>query len=452
MQLLSRNISALVLLSCLLSLTACGGKSPYRGGGGEGIQEGTVKDLSTFPQNLMTYAKLSGEDANLLSPAQQVAQDARFNRIFFGPWHMSKPSITAKAFRNTFGKARGYDGVQPWTAARWDAMKANASIGSYPSRSTPAITVRHTNLRELPSHSPRYSKPTPNPDADPFDYFQYSSLALGTPVYITHATRDRQWYFVENPIAGGWVPAADVVPVDGMFVNRYESGRYAAIIRDQVALTSERGEALGRVHIGALFPVAATSGDDITVYIPVREATGQAGLTRVRLTDGQAVIKPLSVLPKLMAVIGNEMLGQPYGWGGMNENRDCSSTLRDLFTPFGIWLPRNSAAQARAGRFVSLEGLTPENKERTILSEGTPFMTLLWLKGHVGLYVGKYKKRAAFFHNVWGVRVEDGDDNRHIIGRCVITSLEPGKELPNAIPDGFLLNRIRGMSTLPGRN
>ena len=444
-----RSAPLLLLLSFLLFLNACTATRPYRQSSAQ-IQDGAVKDLSTFPQDLMVYAKLAGEDANLLSPAQLAAQDARFNRIFFGPWHMSKASIKPKAFRNTFGKARGFDGVQPWTTARWEALKRNADIAQYPSRKTPAITVRHTNLRELPTHSPRFSKPTPDPAADPFDYFQYSSLALGTPLFITHATRDRQWYFVENPIAGGWVPAADVAPVDGMFVDRYERGRYAAVIRDQVALTSERGESLGRVHIGALFPVAGTAGDNIIIHVPVREASGQAGLTRVTLTDADAVIKPLPVMPKLMAVIGNGMMGQPYGWGGMHENRDCSSTLRDLFTPFGIWLPRNSAAQARSGRFMALDTLTPESKEQTILSEGTPFMTLLWMRGHVGLYVGKYKNRAAFFHNVWGVRVEDGDDDRHVIGRCVVTSLEPGKELPNAVPEGAILNRIRGMSTLPG--
>ena len=438
---------ALALL-CLASLSACAAQGPYRRG--EAVQEGSVKDMRQFPQDLSAYAKLSGNDANLLTPAEQVAQDNRFNRIFFGPWGMSKASLSAKNFRNTFGKARGYDGTQAWTQQRWDAMAHNADIKRYPSLQTPAITVRHTNLREMPTASPRYVKP--DPKLDPSDYFQYSSLGLGTPLFITHATRDKQWYFVENPIAAGWVPAADVALVDRSFISRYQNNRYAALIRDRVPLFSERGEPLGRVHIGAIFPVVQTLGDNIMVNVPVRRADGYADTTRVTLVDGQAVIKPLPVLPKLMAVIGNEMMGQPYGWGGQDENRDCSSTLRDLYTPFGIWLPRNSSAQARSGRFQSLEDLTPESKERTVLNSGTPFMTLLWMKGHVGLYVGKYKGKAAFFHNVWGVRVDEGpgEDDRHVIGRCVVTSLEPGKELPNAAPEGLIINRIRGMSTLPG--
>ena len=445
---LSRSASLFCLLLVLsFGLTACA-KAPR----GTLTPPGVVQDTGQFPQDLQVYAKAGGDSVNLLTPAEQAEQDARFNRIFFGPWNMSKATLSARRFGKTFGKARGYDGVQPWTAARWNAMIQNANVKRYPSRKSPAIVTRHTSLRELPTASPRYAKPTPDPKADPFDYFQYSSLALGTPLFVTHMTRDKQWYFVENPIAAGWVAAADVALVDGNFISRYQNNRYAALIRDRVPLTSERGEALGQVHIGAVLPVAQTLGDNLLVMVPQRNTRGLAEITRALLVDGQAVIKPLPALPKLMAVIGNEMLGQPYGWGGLDENRDCSSTLRDFYTPFGIWLPRNSGAQAKAGRFSPLEGLDPQSKERAVLSSGTPFMSMLWMQGHIGLYLGKHKGRAAFFHNMWGVRVQEGpgEDNRHVIGRCVITSLEPGKELPNAIPEGSILNRIRGMSTLPG--
>ena len=31
--------------------------------------------------------------------------------------------------------------------------------------------------------------------------------------------------------------------------------------------------------------------------------------------------------------------------------------IRDLFTPFGLWLPRNSKEQAEAGRFINIRNL-----------------------------------------------------------------------------------------------
>lgn len=444
----------LVALLVCLTLSACSARKvvPTRDGTLPDHMQ-MVKDLTVFPQDLMVYAKITGEDKNLLSPAEQMAQDARFNRIFFGPWGMGKASIKPRDMRNTIGKAKGYkvDG-SPWTKEDWASMQRNANLGTYPNRSQEGITITQANLRELPTNQARYSKNTPTELGSCFDYFQYSTLPLGTPLFISQVSKDGQWYFVETPQAGGWVPVDTVGTVDNSFEQRYQNGRYAALIRDKVELTSDRGLSLGQVHIGSMFPVLRASDTELTVMVPVRGPSGTAGIGVAKLTDADAVIKPLPLLPKLIAVIGNQMLGQPYGWGGMNGERDCSSTTRDLFTPFGLWLPRNSAAQAKAWRTHTLDNMSASSKEKEILNDALPFASLLWMKGHVGLYVGKYKGQAAFFHNVWGVRVDDDGDNdgRHVIGRCVITSLQPGKELPNVQEDATLLHRIRAFSTVPG--
>lgn len=441
----------LLCLFCLVLLTGCPGRIPIREDT-PAYQRGVIQDLRKFPQDLSVYAGIAGNDAPLLAPAEQAAQDARFNRIFFKPWDMNRASVRPRDFKALFGRARGYRGETPWSQAEWDAMTRNADAGNYPSRRAAAITLRQTNLREMPTLEARYSKPTPDPRLDPFDYFQYSALPMGTPLFITHITKDKQWYYAENSVAAGWVHAADAAPVDAAFIRRYRNGRYAALLRDGVNMISERGELLGQAHIGAIFPVAAVADGHMLALAPSLDAGGDAILVRVPLADGNAVVKPLPALPKLMALVGNQMMAQPYGWGGANNFRDCSSTTRDLFTPFGIWLPRNSSAQARSGRFESLEGLPPDAKEAAVLSSGIPFMSLLWMRGHIGLYIGRYKGRAAFFHNIWGIRVtKNGDDDgRHVIGRSVVTSLTPGKELPTASPNGALINRILGMSTLPG--
>lgn len=143
------------------------------------------------------------------------------------------------------------------------------------------------------------------------------------------------------------------------------------------------------------------------------------------------------------------MMGQPYGWGGYLFNRDCSLAMRDLFVPFGVWLPRNSSAQAKAWQFISFVKASPSGKESIIKDEGVPFATLLWLRGHITLYIGEYKGEPVMFHNVWGVRTNDGNgEGRHIIGRAVVTSLQPGAELPNVRRENLILSRLQGMSVL----
>ena len=90
-----------------------------------------------------------------------------------------------------------------------------------------------------------------------------------------------------------------------------------------------------------------------------------------------------------------------------------------------------------------------KGKESIIKDEGVPFATLLWLRGHITLYIGEYKGEPVMFHNVWGVRTDDGNgEGRHIIGRAVVTSLQPGAELPNVRRENLILSRLKGMSVL----
>ena len=115
--------------------------------------------------------------------------------------------------------------------------------------------------------------------------------------------------------------------------------------------------------------------------------------------------------------------------------------MRDLFVPFGVWLPRNSSAQAKAWQFISFVKASPSGKEIIIKDEGVPFATLLWLRGHITLYIGENKGEP--------VRTDDGNgEGRHIIGRAVVTSLQPGAELPNVRRENLILSRLQGMSVL----
>ena len=114
---------------------------------------------------------------------------------------------------------------------------------------------------------------------------------------------------------------------------------------------------------------------------------------------------PLEPSAQGIARLAQNILGQPYGWGGLFGWRDCSATTRDLLAPFGLWLPRNSGDQAQAGtRFVSLEGLTPAQKEERIQALGLPWLSLLWMPGHIMLYVGAPQGRYLVLHSVWGVK------------------------------------------------
>ncbi|MDR2696047.1 MAG: SH3 domain-containing protein [Deltaproteobacteria bacterium] len=443
-----------VLFCCAALLGGCAARE------GAGLREQPrlahmrdVDDVRRLPQDLTVYARQAGLTGRLLPEEEQARQDARFDRIFFRPWTQAGPSVTAAELALRFGeKPRGFtENAQPWTREEWEGMRTNADLAAYPRAAYPAITIRHTSLRELPTARARMTTPRPFAQDNPFDMFQYSSLFLGTPLYAAHLSADGLWLFVESPIASGWAPAEDVAPVDAAFMARYRNGRYAAIIRDDLPLVTEAG-VIGRTHIGAVFPLHGENARGATVLAPARGPQERAVIVTAEFQPDQARAKPLPLTPAWLARIGNQMMGQPYGWGGLYAWRDCSSTMRDLFAPFGIWLPRNSAAQGRSGSLVPLAGLDGADKERLIRAAGVPFMSLLWMRGHIMLYLGQYRNESVAFHNIWGLRIAvDGDDDaRHVLGRAVASSLRIGREMPALKEGSALLDRLQGMTTLPG--
>ncbi len=415
-----------------------------------------VADLERFPQDATRY--LPADSAALVAADVQGGLDARYNQRFFAPWRLQKASLPAReAFWGvaSYGNRQGFgENLQPLEKARWEQLVASLQQENYPSLARPAITVRNTACRVFPTRRPFFLDPARAGEGFPFDYFQNSALWAGTPLLVTHTSSDGAWLFAEAGMVAGWLPAQDLAFADDIFITAYQTGRYVALLRDDVTLREESGTFLTQTHLGALFPLLAEEADGLQVLVPVREADGQATARVARLAPEDAAVKPLPLQPARIAELVNRIIGQPYGWGGLFENRDCSATLRDLLTPFGLWLPRNSSEQAKSGgTFVDLAGLDIEEKRRRLLDQGVPFYTLLWLKGHIGLYLGPdpLSGEPMLLHNLWGVRTTDaeGREGRVVIGRLVITSLQPGEERAD-VEDGRFYRAIRGMTILPG--
>lgn len=423
------------------------------------VKPSGVADLERFAQDATAYLPAAAAERLLVPPEEQARLDAAYNERFFAPWEQKRASLpAADAFWGvaSYGNRQGYaENLQPLSRERWQQLVASLQRESYPSLARPAITVRNTVCRVFPTNRPFFLDPGKAGEGFPFDYFQNSALWTGTPLLVTHVSLDGAWFFAETGFVAGWVPAQDIAWADADFRSAYRTGQYAALLRDDVTLRSAAGDFLTRTHIGAVFPVAARDETGLQLLVPVRDADGAAVIKTARPAPDAAALKPLPLQPQRIAELANRMLGQPYGWGGLFENRDCSATLRDLFTPFGIWLPRNSGDQAKSGgTFHDLTDLDALAKRERLLQEGVPFYTLVWLKGHIGLYLGAdpASGEPLLLHNLWGVRTTDsqGREGRALVGRLAITTLRPGEERAD-VERGRFYGKILGMTVLPGR-
>lgn len=417
----------------------------------------TIQDLTTLPQDPAFYlSKLPAErrGAPILSPEVQQGLFDRYLKNFFDPWKRGAAKTpAAEAFWGVTecGKEQGFgENKLPRDKAWLEGLVAAANQPGYPSLARKAIAARNTALRVLPTQRPYFYDFEKAGEGYPFDNFQNSAVWAGTPLLITHATKAGDWLYVETGYAGGWVQPNDLALVDEAFIKAYQTGKYAVIRRDDTPLRDDTGRVLFDAHLGSLFPLAASKpgAQSLELLAPALNAQGKAELKRCAIMGDAAAAAPLLLTPANVAAEAGRMMGQPYGWGGMYENRDCSASLRDLFALFGIWLPRNSGAQAKAGKVVALKDLDPAVKERLIIEKGVPFASLLGLKGHIVLYLGEQQGRAVVFHNVWGVRTLDENkrEGRLILGRTVITTLEPGKEREEVRRSGRTL--LRGVHSL----
>ena len=411
-----------------------------------------IADVARLPQDLNLYVQDGGQQ-RILSAEVQAQRDSRFNTLWFRTWHEYRPNKGVRPVPKSWrgSKPIGYaENLRPWTEERWTALLQNARASEYPSLSERGIVVRATPLRILPGNRPSFEHPTHPGKGFPFDQLQISMLPVGMPFRMTHSSADGAWVFVENALGNGWAATQDVARVPDSVVMHYESGRYAAFIADNVTLRDMSGTFLALVGVGTVLPVVRSSNDSWTVLVPVRSPEGTALLKEAVVPANVLVQKPMPLTAANVARVGMAFMGQPYGWGGAFENRDCSLMLQQLFTPFGIWLPRNSRAQAFALHGVSLEGLSPEMKKQEIRALGVPFASLIWLPGHITLYIGEKNGEPLLFHDMWGIRTDEGGKGkgRYVVGQTVITTTQPGRELPNATSGALLLDRAGRLSII----
>lgn len=423
-----------------------------------------ARDLSGLPQELWPYLDPRTLDAPVIPPATQAQAYERFRQQHFSPWSRTAAAYARQEALWGLGhlkRNKHYGENLRLLGPKFRAdMEWLAQAESYPNAALPAIATANAALRVVPTSRPGFLKPTEPGEGYPFDYWQNSGVWAGTPMLVTQVSRDGAWALVETRFAGGWVRMGDIALVDQAFMDRWTALPLLAVTAERTAIAglpegegdtggmasaSEPGTFLFHGRIGTVLPLSGEDEGGYTALAPVRGPDGRALIASVRLTRDAAAPMPMAPTPRNFALLAGQMLGQPYGWGGYLDNRDCSALMLDLYAPFGVFLPRNSRQQSRAGDQLPVAGLAPEEKERTLLEKGVPLLTLIHKPGHIMLYIGRgggsNAGRAMMLHAIWGLKTvdEEGRVGRFVIGRTAITTLEPGAEIPAVARAGTLL-------------
>ena len=405
-----------------------------------------ISDVRNLPQDIGAYAS-SFPDEHF----DKTCRDhflAEFRRRYYAPWTKRDSVTDVKGFVEAMKEhlKKEWYGENRRKVPRWfmEEILANCDLGHLPSLNRLAVVTAATDLRVLPSEKPFFE----NADDFPFDLLQNGGLKLNEPIRVLHLSRDGLWAFVETADTNGWVDVRNVGYMDAKVADWWMKKKQVVIVRDGTMIRDKGGSVNMKVNVGTICPLVAEGGSFYEVSAPLNTGLHNVKIVKAKVPRKSARRFPLIPDTASITLIGNELIGKPYGWGEMFRNRDCSSLMRDFFIPFGIWLPRGSYNQINSGKNIKLDGLSGGEKERLIVQKGVPFMTLVYLKGHIMLYAGERNGKALMFHSKWGVKVKNGNgvECKKIIGKSIVSTLNPGGELNLA--SASLLDRVTGMLVL----
>ncbi len=420
----------------------------------------TLKDLS-LPQEASSYLASSQNGSNNIDPqALREKLKESYLKAWYSPWLDMKVKSNKKEvfwILKEMNKSTGYgEDLKPNAKAFNDGLIKSMDIAHYPSAKIKAVVVRDSDVRAVPTNKPYYL----SQKGYPFDRYQNSLIFQGTPVLITHFNLDKTYAHIQSSFVYGWIKVSDLAYMRDKDIELLTKLKnYVMPIKDKIPLYTDYGGFYTNARVGELFALIPQSQKtpqksqkkELKAYGFLRDAKGYATLQSVILEEKDFFVFPKAFNSENMAYFIDTMLGQKYGWGGLLGNRDCSAFTRDSFANFGILLPRNSYAQSRyANNYVDLSSMKAKEKEDYILKNATPFGTLIYLKGHIMLYLGTHNHQAIVAHSIWSVQTQKHFKTlSHKIGGVVITSLWLAEEHNGAFSKKkLLIDRVLGMSDL----
>jgi hypothetical protein len=388
-----------------------------------------VEDLYRFPQDIEVYAKKSA-----LTHKRHYDIQKSFDQHYFSVWSYRRPperSFTALWPFRVYTEGCSYgENLQLIEESWFDAMLEEADFKHFGKVSSYGITLHFSSLRNFPTQKPLFRDPSLAGEGFPFDYLQNSAVHANEPIFISHYSKDRAWVYVYTSYASGWLPSYSIAFMNKKERKKWMKAKPVYLLKENVALTDTEGHFLFYSRVGMRLSFIKKRGLYTYARAVAPGAFNKPTFVTIRFKQSDVSTEPLYLNQENLTNITADVMKSNYGWGGLYEERDCSSTLRDIYTPFGIWMPRNSRQQSRIGKVIQFTDLNTTAKEELIKEEAIPFETFLHRKGHIMLYLGTYDDNIMILHNMWGIKTLDDNDEegRIIVGKVVISTLDIGSE------------------------
>ena len=415
--------------------------------------------IKAYPQNSNYYISPTSKDysTSLLKPEYQAAQLEQFYNHYYAtdpikglsPWSESLvrsilPLVQKLQLENLIAfDNQNKDFMQKhygenfkeqgenWLTNIRNNMDINRLESLVFNEENRAIAINNTLARVLPESAPDFFHFSLAGQGFPFDNLQESAVWAGTPLYIISMSNDKVWSLVLTPDAYfAWVKNNDIASVSSEFISQWQTAAQkglVAITKTAVSITDSQQHTQFTGYIGAVFPLVKRNEQETSFLIPGKNHQHQAEIIVGFVNKNAASQMPMTASKKNMVKIIKQLQNRPYGWGGAYFFNDCSQELKSLFTPFGIWLPRNAAQQAELSPSLDLSKNSIDERISLLKKKGHPLMTIVYIGSHVMLYIGNKDRgnnelEIITYQNRWGLSPKNGD-KRYVIGQSLFFPL-----------------------------
>ncbi|MCK5243362.1 SH3 domain-containing protein [bacterium] len=330
-------------------------------------------------------------------------------------------------------------------AALDDNLNLNAIQENNPVRY--GLTLRRTNVRYYPTELLVTGKRW-NVN---FDIVQVSSVRALQPLAIMHSSRDQAWVFVVTAYCRGWIKRSDILEdCNPKKLERYiKPKRFLVITGHKVEAVEAPGTTIvaEKLYMGTVCPLLGRTKAYYVVGFPKKKKNGDIIRRKIYISRAADVHQGyLAYTPRNICQQAFKLLHTPYAWGGMNEYRDCSQVIMDVYATMGFILPRNSSSQARVGSGRYTFARKNNTRQRQAKLNKIKHPVLLQFPGHIMLYLGSEGDIYYAIHDIWAYRVLDKPkkDRKIIIGEVVVSDLSLGE----GSTKGSLLERLKTINFL----
>ena len=262
------------------------------------------------------------------------------------------------------------------------------------------VTINRTMIRTFPTFESYYK----TKEDVQFDRFMETAIYPWEPLIIYLESKDGEWYFGRIYNYFGWVPKKDIaLGKKGEIFDYVNEKDFLVVIEKQVLIDNILYD------MGVKIPLVGEKENSYIVSIPTKDENGNLKVQEKELDKSEAFNRGYLPYTKENTILqAFKFYGEEYGWGGMNNKRDCSAFIMDIHRTFGIKLPRNTSGQGSKsmGKIYDFGNMKTLDERLEFLKD-LPAATILYMPGHTMLYLGEHEGKHYMIHQFAGYYEEN---------------------------------------------